>query len=68
MGSNTVKDDHVRYEVSFAGKDKVEEFVDFIKVVCYNLQEESIYLTMGENSFLITPKPKSGTKTPPAAR
>ena len=57
MGSDVVQDEHVRYEVSFKGKEKVKEFVEFLKTVCRNLGEDSIYLTMGKNSFLIKPRP-----------
>jgi len=56
QGSATVTDDHVRYEVSFAGKDRVAPFVAMLKQVCRDLEEVSIYLTMGEQSFLVQPK------------
>jgi len=56
MKSEIVDDDHVRYEVSFLGKNKVIEFVEFLKEVCRRLGEESIYLTMGEKSYLVQPK------------
>jgi len=56
MGSQVVKDDHVRYEVSFLGKVKVREFIAFLRDVCVDMEEESIYLTMGQRAYLIEPK------------
>lgn len=61
MGAQIVKDDHVRYEVSFKGKKKVKVFVTFLKGVCRDLEEEEIYLTMGDRSYLIKPSPESHT-------
>jgi hypothetical protein len=49
-------DEHERYEVSFDGKQKVVEFVDFLADLCGLIQEESIYLTMGYKSWLVLPK------------
>lgn len=50
-----VRDEHERFEVSFKGKDKVEEFVAFLSKICRLIQEDSIYLTMGYNSWLVVP-------------
>ena len=47
------QDKSVRYEVSFEGK--VEEFIDFLADMCELIGEECIYLTMGPNSYLVTP-------------
>jgi hypothetical protein len=47
------QDKSVRYEVSFEGK--VEEFIDFLSETCEMIGEECIYLTMGPNSYLVTP-------------
>lgn len=47
------QDKSVRYEVSFEGK--VEEFIDFLSEMCGLIGEECIYLTMGPNSYLVTP-------------
>jgi len=55
-GSKTVKDKHERYEVSFKGKDNLKKFVEFMSEICYIIQEESIYLTIGGDSYLISPK------------
>lgn len=55
--SNKVFEDfHERYEVSFAGKENVLEFVDFLSNLCEKLNEDSIYLTMGEHSWLVRTK------------
>ena len=56
MGPTVVKDDHVRYEVAFLGKDRVPEFIALLKQVCRDLGEQSIYVTMGEKAYLIHPK------------
>jgi len=48
-----IQDNSVRYEVSF--EDKVEEFIDFLSEICELIGEECIYLTMGPNSYLVTP-------------
>jgi len=48
-----VFDQHERYEVSFKGKKKVEEFISFLAKFCYLIEEDCIYLTMGYRSWLI---------------
>jgi hypothetical protein len=52
-----VRDEHERYEVSFEGMDRVLEFVDFLSDICKFIEEDSIYLTMGNKSWLVLPKP-----------
>ena len=56
LGGELIREDHIRYEVSFLGPDKVLEFVQLLKELCRKLNEDSIYLTMGENSYLVKPK------------
>lgn len=51
-----VRDEHERFEVSFDGREKVQEFVNFLSLICGLIQEDSIYLTMGNKSWLITPE------------
>ena len=59
MGPNIVRDPHVRYEVSFSGgENRVMAFLALIKQLCRDLGEKSIYLTMGDKSFLVQPKQK----------
>ncbi len=56
LGGELVQESHIRYEVSFLGTDKVLEFVQLLKELCRKLNEESIYLTMGESSYLVRPE------------
>ena len=55
-GQKVFTDRHQRYEVSFAGRRKAREFVDFLSQMCSLLGEESIYLTMDSRSWLVTPQ------------
>lgn len=48
-------DKNVKYVVSFEGKHRVGEFVDFLSLVCGLLEEECLYLTMGAKSWLVKP-------------
>jgi hypothetical protein len=48
------REQNARYDVSFEGD--VEPFVLFLSEMCYRLQEQSIYLTMGSKSWLVLPK------------
>ena len=49
------KDKHERYEVSFKGDEKFKEFVLFLSELCDMTNEESIYMSIGEESYLIKP-------------
>ena len=53
MGPEIVRDDHVRYEVSFSGKDRIESFVQMLVDLATDLGEDSLYLTMGDKSYLV---------------
>ena len=55
MGHEVVKDEHIRYEVSFPGKKQIPAFVALISRLARDLGEEAIYLTMGQHSYLVTP-------------
>jgi hypothetical protein len=55
-GQKVFTDLHERYEVSFSGKKKAIEFLNFLSEMCGRLQEESIYLTMGTRSWLVKPR------------
>jgi hypothetical protein len=61
-GQIVFTDLHERYEVSFAGKKKANEFLNFLSEMCGRLREESIYLTMGSRSWLVKPpqRPSGG--------
>lgn len=52
----SIVDEHERYEVSFKGRRRVRAFVGFLSELCALMKEESIYLTMGYKSWLVTPK------------
>ncbi|MBX3411128.1 MAG: hypothetical protein KF708_00310 [Pirellulales bacterium] len=42
-----------RYEVSFDTETEFEAIVDFLGRLCVRLEEESIYLTRGDRSYLV---------------
>ncbi len=50
-------DSNEMFEVSFAGEERVVTFVDFLAAICYLMEEECVYLRMGEKSWLVLPKP-----------
>jgi len=50
--STVVHDILERYEVSLA-KDKFDNLVKFLTELCEELEEKSIYLTRGDESFLV---------------
>ena len=52
--SPTLREQNARYDVSFEGD--VEPFVQFLSEMCALLQEKSIYLTMGNKSWLVLSK------------
>ena len=56
QGQKVFTDLHQRYEVSFSGKKKRIEFLEFLSEMCARMQEDSIYLTMGSRSWLVKPK------------
>lgn len=56
-GQKVFTDLHQRYLVSFSGKEKANEFVNFLAEMCGRLREESIYLTMGTRAWLVKPRP-----------
>lgn len=42
-----------RFEVSFGAESEFERLVSFLRRICASLGEEAIYLTRGEDSFLV---------------
>jgi hypothetical protein len=48
-------DEHQRYEVAFAGSRKTTQFFAFLAEMCRRLEENSIYVTYGANSWLVGP-------------
>jgi len=55
-GHSVMTDLHERYEVSFAGKARTVQFLEFLSEMCGLLEEQSIYLTLGDRSWLVTPR------------
>jgi hypothetical protein len=54
-GQKVFTDQHERYEVSFAGREKLRIFLGFLSEMCQLLEEDSIYLTIGTRSWLVRP-------------
>ena len=54
-GQRVNVDLHERYQISFAGEDRIVEFLEFLSEMCGLLQEDSLYVTMGDHSFLVKP-------------
>lgn len=54
--NEVIKDKHERYEVSFKGEKNLKRFVEFLSFICYIIKEDSLYLTIGGESFLIYPR------------
>jgi hypothetical protein len=48
-------DEHQRYEVAFASKQKATQFFHFLSEMCGLMEEGSIYLTYGGQSWLVSP-------------
>ena len=66
-GQMVFTDEHQRYEVSFAGKIKTAEFFAFLSDMCRRLEEGSIYVTYGGDSWLVRPdEPRPGDSAAPA--
>lgn len=54
-GGSVAWDSNIRYEASFAGKDRIPGLVGFLSGLCAEMGEDALYLTMGEDSYLVTP-------------
>lgn len=52
-GRTLVHDVLERFEVSFASEEEFQRLLDFLRQLCRSLGEEAIYLTRGEESFLV---------------
>ena len=55
-GSHTDYTEHMRYTVSFKGKERIPILERFLSRLAKKLGEEAIYLETGEDSWLIYPK------------
>ena len=51
-----VRDAHERYEVSFNGDENFKRFVNFLSEICGMIREDSIYLTVADESYLVMGK------------
>lgn len=58
-GSGLKEDRHERYEVSFDGDENFKKLVEFISKMCGKTNEESIYLTIADESYLVRPSKSS---------
>jgi hypothetical protein len=54
-GNKLFTDEHQRYEVAFAGHHKATLFLNFLSDMCGLMEEGSIYLTYGGQSWLVAP-------------
>jgi hypothetical protein len=52
-GKAVVHDVLERFEVSFGSEQEFERLVTFLRQLCRGLGEQAIYLTRGEESFLV---------------
>ena len=52
--SDLIHDVMERFEVSFGVEDEFDRLIEFLVDLCQRLQEESIYVTRGDHSFLVT--------------
>jgi hypothetical protein len=50
-----IEDKHERYEVSIRKKE-MSSLIDFISNLCEKINEKSIYLTIGNKSYLVSKK------------
>jgi hypothetical protein len=47
-----------RFEVSFGSESEFDRLIDFLIEQCHCLDEDAIYVTRGERSFLVQRKPR----------
>jgi len=52
---NLIRDQHERYEISL-GKEDLASLVDFLADLAEHTNEDSIYLTVGHESYLVSPQ------------
>ena len=55
-GERLTRDSHERYEISLKGEENFKDFIDFLSDLCGRIKEKSIYVTMADESYLISPK------------
>lgn len=47
-----------RFEVSFSNEQEFDRLIEFLVELCERLQEEAIYVTRGDESYLVTREPR----------
>jgi len=48
-----------RFEVSFHVESEFDSLIDFLVKLCERLEEDAIYVTRGDRSFLVTRMPRN---------
>lgn len=51
------EDKNVEYRVAFEGKPRVLSFINFLAKLCYDINEQALYLRMGYKSYLVYGSP-----------
>lgn len=57
------EDKSVEYRVAFEGKPRVYPFISFLANLCYEINEQALYLRMGYKSYLVYGSPVSSKKS-----
>lgn len=55
-GEELSMDKNERYEVSSSGEENFKKLVGFLSELCSEIGEKCVYLTVGEESYLIWPR------------
>lgn len=55
-GEELSMDRNERYEVSSSGEENFKKLVGFLSSLCSKISEKCVYLTIGEESYLIWPR------------
>jgi hypothetical protein len=53
--SPVLKDENYKIIVSFEGRERISEFVEFLSDICTEINEECLWLSMGKKSYLVMP-------------
>ncbi len=54
---NGKREAHVEFTVSFEGKHRIPDLFKFLGEICRGMEEECLYLEMGEDAYLVEPCP-----------
>ena len=55
-GDEVVHDVMERFEVSFNQEEEFDRLIDFLVELCVRLDEDAVYVTRGDRSYLVTRK------------